>query len=206
MALSRHDQKQPSAWLQDAHQLRLLEGGKEQGGKIKVLILDRNMRQIRHEKPCAAPLGGQADHLAGKIKAPDVQTRNRAECCGVIAFAAADIQQSARLPFELSDQRVPERRIVAPAQKVAPEAGRFLAVAHRIGGLMAQKKVNITFLCQIKAVPAFTLQRPFRKKQRVSADRTAQGRGGFVHGVRSSFSSYSSRTRNSRRSSSPSTK
>ena len=74
-------------------------------------------------------------------------------------------------------QPVPQEGIIALVEEIPPVSGRLLAVAGGVSRFVPEKKVYITLLRQVEAVPLFTAKDPLGSRESPAADGTDQGRG-----------------------------
>ena len=123
MTGTRHHGVERALGCQHAGKLALVKGGKELGHHIEGAIGHGDVLHVGHEIGRIAALGGKAYHLFAQVETVSIHTRHRAHGAGVVALAAANIEQrhgavrrrsapSRPLTHQL-DHCIAQRRIVA---------------------------------------------------------------------------------------------
>ena len=145
MACTWHDGVERALGRQHARKLTLVKGSEELGHHIEGAIGHGDILHVGHEVGRVAALGGQAHHLLAQVETVSIHARHRAHGAGVVALAAANIEQGQRLvrrscaPLSSFahqlDHRIAQRRIVTAVQKVATAACLRLGIAHGVAAL-----------------------------------------------------------------------
>ena len=117
---------------QHAGKLALVKGSKELGHHIEGAIGHGDILHVGHKIGRIAALGGKAHHLFAQVETVSTHARHRAHGTGVVALAAANIEQrhgavrrrcTPRHPLvHQLNHRIAQRRIVSAVQKVTTTA------------------------------------------------------------------------------------
>ena len=145
MTGTRHHGVERALGCQHAGKLALVKGGKELGHHIEGAISHGDVLHVGHEIGRIAALGGKAYHLFAQVETVSIHTRHRAHGAGVVALAAANIEQGQLLArrrpvlcrplVHQLDHRIAQRRIVTTVQKVTTAACLRLGIAHGVAAL-----------------------------------------------------------------------
>ena len=130
---------------QHAGKLALVKGSKELGHHIEGAIGHGDILHVGHKIGRIAALGGKAHHLFAQVETVSTHARHRAHGAGVIALAAANIEQRhgavrrrsalCRPLAHQLDHRIAQRRVVSTVQKVTTAACLRLGIAHGVAAL-----------------------------------------------------------------------
>ena len=139
---TRHHGVERALGHQHASKLALVKGSKELGHHIEGAIGHGDILHVGHKIGRIAALGGQAHHLFAQVETVSIHARHRTHGTGVVALAAANIEQRhgairrrCTSRHLLADHRIAQRRVVTAVKKVATTARLRLGIAHGVAAL-----------------------------------------------------------------------
>ena len=169
---------------QHAGKLALVKGSKEFSHHIEGAIGHGDILHVGHKIGRIAAFGGQAHHLFAQVEPVSVHARHRAHGAGVVALAAANIEQrhgavrrrgTPRHPLAHQlNHRIAQRRIVTTVQKVTTAARLRLGIAHGVAALGRTQQIQIALASTVKPVSARTCSTALVIHQRLMANGTQQ--------------------------------
>ena len=181
---TRHHGIERALGRQHAGKLTLVKGSEELGHHIEGVIGHGNVLHVGHEVRRIAALGGQAHHLLAQVETVSIHVRHRTHGAGVVALAAANIEQGhgdacrRRAPRHLLahqlDHRIAQRRVVSAVQKVTTAARLRLGITHGVTALGRAQQIEIALARTVKSVSARACSTAFVVHQRFMANGTQQ--------------------------------